>query len=272
MQFELATILGSGVALGWSDAVLPQTIRGALRDPVVHVSLGAGCRYTLGRRRIELGPGAAILIPPGREFTRHGSAGRISAILVKREPLADEVAARLGDDAGDWAIDVREFDPLGECERAFESAIADWTGTFDDGNAAAQRHLCEARVISALADFVLRESAARPVTQVMARRLANLEAWIEANLSEPITLGRLCKVCGVGQRALQLAFRARRGLSPMRFVAERRLAAAHRLLAGGGPNDDVTGIAVGLGFSHLGRFAAMYRRAYGESPSQTLRR
>jgi hypothetical protein len=35
-----------------------------------------------------------------------------------------------------------------------------------------------------------------------------------------------------GGRSLQLAFQARRGMSPMRFVADRRLAPAHRLFAG----------------------------------------
>jgi transcriptional regulator GlxA family with amidase domain len=60
-------------------------------------------------------------------------------------------------------------------------------------------------------------------------------------------------------------------MSPMRFVAERRLAAAHHRLRAAGPADDVTGIATECGFSHLGRFAVCYRELYGESPSLTLR-
>lgn len=272
LQFELASLVGSGVMLGWSHAALPQTIRGELRDPVVHVSLGARCRYVLGRREVDCGPRSAILLPPGRAFTRHGSAGRMFAILVKHELLTDEVIARNGNGAADWVIDATEFDSRGDHERVLESAVADWAGTFHGGGADARRRHCEARVIAALADFALRGSAAEPVVPVVARRLSNVEAWIESNLAEPITLGQLCKVSGVGQRALQLAFRTRWGLSPMRFVAERRLAAAHRLLSRARPGSDVTVIAMGLGFSHLGRFAAMYRRAYGESPSQTLGR
>jgi transcriptional regulator GlxA family with amidase domain len=60
-------------------------------------------------------------------------------------------------------------------------------------------------------------------------------------------------------------------MSPMRFVAQRRLAAAHHRLRAAGPADDVTGIATECGFSHMGRFAVGYRELYGESPSQTLR-
>jgi hypothetical protein len=40
-------------------------------------------------------------------------------------------------------------------------------------------------------------------------------------------------------------------MPPMRYVTERRLAAVH---------------------AHLGRFAIDYRKVFGESPSQTLRR
>jgi transcriptional regulator GlxA family with amidase domain len=61
-------------------------------------------------------------------------------------------------------------------------------------------------------------------------------------------------------------------MSPMRFVAERRLAAARRLLTVSSPNHDVTRIAMSLGFGHTGRFALLYRQAFGETPSQSLRR
>jgi transcriptional regulator GlxA family with amidase domain len=34
----------------------------------------------------------------------------------------------------------------------------------------------------------------------------------------------------------------------------------------------VRAVAVGLGILHMGRFAAAYREAFGESPSETLNR
>jgi AraC-like DNA-binding protein len=58
----------------------------------------------------------------------------------------------------------------------------------------------------------------------------------------------------------------------MRFVIERRLAQARRQLTEPGARKDVTQVAVRLGFHHTGRFAALYRQAFGESPSQSLRR
>jgi transcriptional regulator GlxA family with amidase domain len=34
----------------------------------------------------------------------------------------------------------------------------------------------------------------------------------------------------------------------------------------------VTTVAQSVGFSHMGRFSALYRQAFGESPSESLRR
>jgi AraC-like DNA-binding protein len=57
----------------------------------------------------------------------------------------------------------------------------------------------------------------------------------------------------------------------MELVASRRLEAARSMLAAGAAST-VTDAAVRCGFSHLGRFSITYRRAFGESPSDTLAR
>ena len=38
------------------------------------------------------------------------------------------------------------------------------------------------------------------------------------------------------------------------------------------PTETVTSVAFDWGFSHLGRFAALYKACFGEQPSETLRR
>jgi len=50
------------------------------------------------------------------------------------------------------------------------------------------------------------------------------------------------------------------------------LVGARRELSTAGAQKSVTEVAVHDGFTHLGRFTEAYRRAYGESPSETLRR
>jgi AraC-like DNA-binding protein len=61
-----------------------------------------------------------------------------------------------------------------------------------------------------------------------------------------------------------------RGQSPLEWVAARRLAAARARLLKGAAGVEISRVALDCGFTHLGRFSAAYRLAYGELPSATL--
>lgn len=91
--------------------------------------------------------------------------------------------------------------------------------------------------------------------------------WRE--LSAPV----LCEIAGVGERTLQYAFRERFGLTPAAFLKARRLSAVRqRLLYADCEEVTVAAESAALGFWHVGQFAADYRRAFGETPSATLKR
>ncbi|SCB56117.1 Helix-turn-helix domain-containing protein, partial [Bradyrhizobium shewense] len=60
---------------------------------------------------------------------------------------------------------------------------------------------------------------------------------------------------------------------PIRFLTLRRMHLVHRALLSAVPSTStVTRIAADHGFCELGRFAVAYRAAFGESPSETLKR
>jgi len=190
------------------------------------------------------------------------------AISVGGRRLAEEVEARDPGGRGVLAFRSRAFE-LDEIERAaLFSAVHLFVRALDGIQGAHG----EALLIAAVADLLLKERVAARMQGISATRLANLEAWIESHLEEPLTIGRLCEVAGVGERSLQKAFESRRGVSPMRFVSERRLAEARRRLANGNPRDNVTRVALGVGFHHMGRFAKLYRETFGEGPAQSLAR
>ncbi|MCW2827829.1 MAG: transcriptional regulator, AraC family, partial [Marmoricola sp.] len=74
-------------------------------------------------------------------------------------------------------------------------------------------------------------------------------------------------------RALQEGFKRDLGMSPLAYLRLVRLRRAHRVLEQATPESTtVAAVALGLGLLHMGRFAASYRRAFGEMPSETLRR
>jgi transcriptional regulator GlxA family with amidase domain len=58
----------------------------------------------------------------------------------------------------------------------------------------------------------------------------------------------------------------------MEYVAARRLARARARLTDSDRAAVVAEVARQSGFGHPGRFAVLYRRVYGESPSQTVAR
>jgi AraC-like DNA-binding protein len=103
-------------------------------------------------------------------------------------------------------------------------------------------------------------------------RVKEAEEIMWNRFQEPLTIEQIAELVGVGTRALQLAFRARRGMSPRAVLAAFRLERARTLMLAAGPGASVTDIALQSGFLHFGRFAAAYRARFGESPSDTLRR
>ena len=99
-------------------------------------------------------------------------------------------------------------------------------------------------------------------------------AYMEENLSWPIGLPDIAKALDVSVRSVQKAFHDDLGTTPMNYLRDRRLERARAELADALPSDGVkvTDVAERWGFGHLGNFSAMYRKRFGESPSETLRR
>jgi AraC family ethanolamine operon transcriptional activator len=96
-------------------------------------------------------------------------------------------------------------------------------------------------------------------------------AYLMEHIDQPPTLAELCEAISVNERTLLGGFREAYGESPKAYLRNARLMKARRdLLRSGSRKTTVTEIAARWSFSHYGRFAADYRRLFGEPPSQTL--
>jgi len=94
--------------------------------------------------------------------------------------------------------------------------------------------------------------------------------FIRANVSEPLTVGMIAQSLNISSRSLQRGFRELLNTTPMRYLADLRLARVRaELLSGEGPA--VNDVAYRWGFTHLSRFAQKYANRYGEKPMETLR-
>ena len=96
--------------------------------------------------------------------------------------------------------------------------------------------------------------------------------YMRGNLAEKITLSGLAAICAAPERTLLKQFKRFVGLSPLAYLRRLRLNHARGLMQRRECETAISEIATSLGFTHLGRFATEYRRAFGESPSATRQR
>lgn len=115
--------------------------------------------------------------------------------------------------------------------------------------------------------FLLREPL--PAT---ASSVRTVEEFIEANWDKPIDVPAMAKVAGISARSLFRQFKQDRGYSPADFAKKVRLERAHEMLEQSAEGASVTQIALKCGFQNPGHFARDFRLAFGELPSQTLRK
>ncbi len=102
--------------------------------------------------------------------------------------------------------------------------------------------------------------------------LERAERYIAGNLAEELTLDEIVTAAETSASTLLRAFRLHRGSTPMRYVKQLRLEAVHRALLAAEPGAaTVSDLASDFGFLQFGRFAADYKRTFGELPSETLR-
>ncbi len=98
------------------------------------------------------------------------------------------------------------------------------------------------------------------------------EEIMRARCEEELSMAEIAREVGVGLRSLQLAFQEARSATPREVLSHMRMDRVRAMLLAPGEDARVTTIAMACGFSHLGRFAQVYRETYGESPSETLTR
>ncbi|MGN8051043.1 helix-turn-helix transcriptional regulator [Curtobacterium sp. 22159] len=104
-------------------------------------------------------------------------------------------------------------------------------------------------------------------------RLRHAIRFVHDHAGEPIEVADIAAAADLSERGLQDLFRRRLAVTPMRYLREVRLDRVHLELASRRTGVvTVRDVARRWQFAHLGRFAATYRRRFGESPHETLGR
>ena len=95
---------------------------------------------------------------------------------------------------------------------------------------------------------------------------------MRVNVGRNWRLAELAAIAGVSGRTLQRQFLTFVGRTPRAVLREIGFECARRELLQGAPGVKIMDVALRCGFPHCGRFSIAYRRRYGETPSQTLKR
>jgi AraC-like DNA-binding protein len=272
-----------GLWFGYFEYGAPVATRAVRRDDY-WVQLPIRGRIEAASERSSVvcdGRRAAVLSPTSTDFylvRSSAGAGRLCLSLTAAS-LTAQLAALLGD-APSRLIELSpEMDVTwGHGQRLFQqvlATVADLEGgapVLDNPVAmgAFEQLILTGLLLSHPHNYS--EALRRLDRPIAPRDVKRAVAFIEAQLGSGFTLADLVRVTGVAGRTLYKHFRDFKGVSPMRYARNARFRAVRRALQRAEPEQGVAAIAAECGFTHMGRFAVEYRRRFGESPSQTLRR
>lgn len=101
------------------------------------------------------------------------------------------------------------------------------------------------------------------------RRAARVLEYIDAGLGDDLSVTALAEVAGLSTAHFSRLFRATFDMPPHRFVLERRIRAAEKLLSSG--QQTIAQVAYHLGFSSQAHFTQVFRQLTGRTPGQSRR-
>ncbi|WFU12383.1 AraC family transcriptional regulator (plasmid) [Rhizobium sp. CB3090] len=112
---------------------------------------------------------------------------------------------------------------------------------------------------------------AKPASPAIPKRLKRAIEYMHANISSPMTITDIAEAAGTSVRALQAAFQQFKGTTPLNYIRTTRLECVRKELTDPASSLSVAEVARSWGFSHMGRFAALYQQSFGEMPSDAAK-
>jgi len=235
---------------------------------------------TVGQECVVCGPERAAIVSPMRDnrMRTDGLSARLS-LAPSKAAVVRYLAALLGEPVDEEP----EFAPDLDLTGGYGRDLARWVllAVNDIEQAGALPWtpitvgLFEEFIISRLLlshphtyGEALRRTGRRSVAPRDVKRAID---YMQAHLGAPISVADIAEASGIAGRTLFKHFRDFHGISPMRYLRNARLEQVRQALMRAQPGESITGIAMGWGFGHMGRFSVEYRRRFGESPSRTLR-
>lgn len=284
MKLRSAHESGVGIELlDYGEAVRIRVAGGLEKFYLVQIPLRGRATLDVGHALIESDAHLATVPPIDRDFTMRWHEGTPTLIVyVERERLRAMAHSVYGMNVSQ--LDLGLHMRLDTREGAeFLRAVAEYHEVLEHGTADAMyarklsADLVCARLLAAVDNSVSRSLNVwrnpQPMSVARGDALARrFEASAEDAAVRGLGVVEIANQLGVPLRTLQDHVRLATGNTPSAILREARLRRARTLLVeGDSAQVTITRIAEQSGFTHLGRFAAEYRKRYGETPTETLR-
>jgi AraC-like DNA-binding protein len=248
----------------------PTVLQATLYDPVVCLILQGRKETTLAERRVEFGPGEALLVshdlPVSSRITEASDEAPYLALMLALDfsllrRLGDPVHAPLPGDDDALALDVHHAAP--ELVDAFGRYLA-------LGDAPREREVLgplvttelHFRILQAPSSGMLRRLLREDTTTAgVARAIERIRAGFRDRLVVP----ELAQSVGMSASTFHQHFKAITRRSPLQYQKELRLLEAHRLLTA--ERARVSDVAFRVGYESPSQFSREYSRKFGTAPS-----
>lgn len=251
---------------------------------LVHIPLdGAACAVGGGQQVAAMPSQGAVLVSPDQPVTLHWQAGSPHLLVwFDRKAMETTLGQALGRPPNgplrfDLGLDLTA-PPLRRWLEVIHLVLREIQhGPRVATHPLAARHLQQLVITGLL--MAARHSHSKLLNDQDGQtpappRIRRAEELIRAHAAEPLTVEDVATAVGAGVRSLQQGFRTHLGTTLTAYLRQVRLEYVHAELLAATPEIEVsvTEVALRWGFVHLSRFTQVYRSAYGESPSATLRR
>jgi AraC family transcriptional regulator len=189
------------------------------------------------------------------------AGGYAELILTPAEAIVAELAHGSGGALGAHALFRRRSRHVNPSLQSLRARFLFWALGGANEDALAAEELVLALLRSALDDDAPRHTPGRSTQKLVVRT----KAYLEAELGNPIRLPDIGSAVGASPVYLTQVFRAVEGIPLHKYLTQLRLA---RALVELPKVDDLTELAMDLGFSSHSHFSAHFHRAFGTTPSQ----
>jgi len=247
---------------------------------LVQIPLSGHALMQVGKDVVESSPKLATVPPLDRPFSMTWDAGTPHLIVyVRRLALASVAGQLYGESPKDGVNLGYAMDLNGPLGRAFMRSVVELHDDMISEPAGAAPVFVQNLLVDTMLSRLLMAMENKPAEgevrnpNAESKLIRRFRELLDRHASEELAVPDMAENLGVSVRTLQMALRAEVGATPSELLRRVRLDRARAMLLEAEPGQEsIVSIAERCGFSHQGRFSAMYLETFGELPSESLRR